>query len=96
MTTAVESKERVQEVKGFILRYAQIDRWNNNSASEFNDEAQTIIELVSKGAYGFASEIAQTVVKYNFRISEKQAYWIARVAVENDLTGNINYLFEEE
>jgi hypothetical protein len=96
MEALVDNKEKIQEVKSFLVRYAKIDRWNNNSSTEFNDEAQSIIEIVAKGNYGFASEIAQTVVKYNFSISEKQAYWISLTAVENEMLSNIDYLFEEE
>ena len=96
METLIDNKTKIQEVKSFLVRYAKIDRWNNNSASNFNDEAQSIIERIAIGDYGFASEIAQTVVKYNFSISEKQAYWVARTAVENEMLSNIDYLFEEE
>lgn len=89
---AVIDTQKIQKVKSFLLRYARIDRWNNNSASEFNDEAQSIIDRIAIKNYGFASEIAQTVVKYQFNISEKQAYWIAKVAVENNETSSIDYL----
>ena len=96
METLIDNKTKIQEVKSFLVRYAKIDRWNNNSASNFNDEAQSIIERIAIGDYGFASEIAQTVVKYNFSISEKQAYWVARKAVENEMLSNIDYLLKKK
>ena len=67
-----------------MLRYAKEDRWNNNSAYQagFNDDAQSVIDEVAKGNYGLASDIAKTVQKYNYNISEKQAYHIAKAAVE--------------
>jgi hypothetical protein len=91
METTINT-QTIQKVKSFIFRYARIDKWNNNSASSFNDEAQTIIDLVARGSYGFASDIAHTVVNSKFYISEKQAYWIAKIAVENNLASRIDYL----
>jgi len=74
----------LQTVKSALLRYAKADRWNRNTSYSmgFNDDAQTVIDLVAEGNYGFASDIATTVKKYNYSISEKQAYWIARTAIE--------------
>lgn len=89
----MNATEKIQAVKSFLLRYAKIDKWNNNSASSFNDEAETIISLVAKASLGFASDIASTVEKNHFSVSEKQAYWIAKAAVENDMTSRIDYLF---
>lgn len=82
----------IQKVKGALVAYAREDKWNKNTAYElgFNGDAQSVIEQVANSAFGFASEIAQTVVKYNFKISEKQAYWIAKAAVEN----NVSMLFD--
>lgn len=47
-------------------------------------EANTVVETIAAGDYGFASDIAKTVLANN-KISEKQAYWIARTAWENEI-----------
>ena len=47
METLIDNKTKIKEVKSFLVRYAKIDRWNNNSASNFNDEAQSIIERIA-------------------------------------------------
>ena len=79
----------VQDVKRGLLDYAKIDRWNrsNDYYWGFNDQAQTVIDRVAAGNFGFPSQVAQTVKKYNYRISEKQAYVIAKAAVDNDVAG---------
>lgn len=79
----------VQSVKSGLVRYAMADKRNRNSEYRlgFNDDAQSVVDNVAKGNYGFASQVAQTVQRYNYRISEKQAYVIARAAVENEVTG---------
>jgi len=89
MTTA----NKIQEVKVF-LGYAFSAGWNNNSSKGMADDAETIIGKVARreGA-GFAGDIANSVEKYK-KISEKQAYWIAKFVVENNLTDRIEYLFE--
>lgn len=76
--------EQIQKVKSALLSYAKTDRWNNNTVYHlgFNDEAQMVIDMVADGNFGFASEIATTVRKFKYSISEKQAYWIAKTAVE--------------
>ena len=83
----------VQDVKRGLLNYAQIDRWNrsNDYHLGFNDQAQTVIDRVAAGNFGFPSQVAQTVKKYNYRISEKQAYVIAKAAVDNEVTGLRGY-----
>lgn len=60
--------------------------------------ANNIVKAVKDGNFGFASEIAASVEKYG-RVSEKQAYWIARAAWENQLpvlfsdeNGNASYM----
>lgn len=58
-------------------------RWNNNASYHlgFHDDAQLVIDDVAKGR-SFASKVAQSVKQNNYRISEKQAYVIAKEAVE--------------
>jgi PhoPQ-activated pathogenicity-related protein len=51
------SNELTQKVKSFLLNYAFSYGWNNASRRELDDEAQTIIDLVARGNYGFASEM---------------------------------------
>lgn len=46
--------------------------------------AEQLVKAIAEGDYGFATEIANTVMKYG-RISEKQAYWVARTAWENEV-----------
>ncbi len=79
-------KYDVQSVKSGLLSYARVDRWNRASAynAGFNDEARFTLEAVSEAKLGFPSEVAASVLRYN-RISEKQAYVIAKAAVDNDL-----------
>lgn len=74
----------VQAVKRALLYYAQENRWLRNLDYElgFNGDAQAVIDDIAKKNLGFASQVAQTVKKYNYRISEKQAYIIARAAVD--------------
>ena len=89
MTTAT----KIQEVKIFLGR-AYSAGWNNASDSDFANMAETIIGRVAdKEESGFAGEIAKTVEKTK-RVSEKQAYWIAKFAVENNMTTKIDFLFE--
>lgn len=58
-------------------------RWNNNSQYNLGlqDDAQLVIDDIAKGD-SFAAKVAQSVKQYNYRISEKQAYVIAKEAVE--------------
>jgi hypothetical protein len=91
MTQTINNTELVNEVKNFIVKYSFIDRWNKNSQSELSDQAQGVIELVSMGGYGFASDVATSAAKYK-KVSEKQAYWIAKAAVENNLITRIQSL----
>lgn len=56
-----------------------IDIWEREQ-----HKANQIVTAVKDGNFGFASEIAATVAKYG-KISEKQAYWIARTAWEKEL-----------
>jgi hypothetical protein len=89
MTTS----EKIQTLKGFITRKAFSYNWNNASVREMADEAETVIALVAKHNLGFASEIATTVEKFK-KISEKQAYWIAKAAVEASLDSRVDFIYE--
>lgn len=84
--------EKIQKVKRMLLTYVNADRWNNNSQMELKDQMLSVVEDVRLANLGFVSDIAVTVGKYE-RCSEKQAYWIAKVAVENNLTSRIDYQF---
>lgn len=88
MTTQVN---QINETKSFLANYFNSYGFNTASKRELADEAATIIELVKIGNYGLATDIAKSVMTYN-KISEKQAYWIAKIAVENNLTSRINHL----
>lgn len=89
MTTS----EKIQKVKRMMVSYVNANRWNNNSQMELKDQLLSVVEDVRLANLGFASEIAATVVKYE-RCSEKQAYWVAKAAVENNITSRIDYQFE--
>jgi hypothetical protein len=89
----MEATQKIQEVKRMLVTYINADRWNNNSQMELRDQMLSVVEDVRLANLGFASEIAATVGKVE-RCSEKQAYWIAKVAVENNLTKRIDYQFE--
>lgn len=87
----IESK--IKEVK-FFLSYAFSCSYNTASNKDFDNMAQTIIGKVARNENsGFAGEIAATIEKTK-RVSEKQAYWIAKFIVENNLTCSIEFLFE--
>lgn len=81
----MNATEKIQVVKSALVRYAKVDKWNRNTEYNLgmNDDAQWLIDQVAEGNFGFASDIANTVKKYNYSVSEKQAYWIAKIAVEN-------------
>lgn len=86
--------DNLQQVKSSIMSYAQVNRWNRNAeyAAGFNDEAQWLIEEIADGNYGLATTIAKQAVgnpnwnKYGYRFSEKQAYVLAKTAIDNELT----------
>lgn len=76
-----------KDITGRLYRERQM----RETFYEFQDFANEVVAAVKAGNFGFASEIAATVEKTG-RISEKQAYWIARAAWENELP----YIFSEE
>lgn len=90
----------IQYVKSQLMFYSATDRRNQNTAYHmgFNDQAQQLIEQVAKGNYGFASQVAQTAVnspnwnQYGYKLSEKQAYIIAKAAVDNKLVSQTDHL----
>lgn len=94
--------EGVQYVKQALQSYSKTDKWNKNTAYNmgFNDDAQSLIEKVANGNYGFASQVAQTAVNSpnwnnsGYQLSEKQAYVIAKAAVENKLASQDKVIFD--
>jgi len=89
----METSQKIQILKKFILGYAFSYSWNAASRKELANEAETVIDLVAISGLGFASEIAATVAKYK-KISEKQAYWIAKAAVENNHDTRVAHFYE--
>lgn len=90
--TTVNNNNKIQVLKNFIVSNAFAYGWNTASKRELGDEAETIVDQVAKFTTGFASEIAQTVLKYK-KVSEKQAYWIAKAAVENNKDTRVEFLY---
>lgn len=90
------SAEAIQAVKQALMSYSATDRWNNNTAYSlgFNDQAQAAIQKLADGNYGFPSDVAKTVTGRNgwkdrgAKVSEKQAYHLAKGIVENGLVKN--------
>lgn len=80
----------VQTVKEALMQYANQDRWNKNTEYQmgFNADAMGVIEDIAKGDHGLATTIAKDLTsrpnwdKYGARLSEKQAYVLAKAAVE--------------
>lgn len=87
------TKETINDVSRALQRYSKVDRWNNNTAYNlgFNSDAQKVVERLSEGNYGIATDIAKRAVlnpnwnKYGYNFSDKQAYVIAKAALENKL-----------
>lgn len=95
--TPQQQKEHISQVKRMLENYTYFD--GRNKAFEhdmgWNDQAQVLVDNVADGNYGFASDVAKTVVSRKYRsISEKQAYVIARAAVENKVSGVNKGIFE--
>lgn len=80
----------VQTVKEALMQYANQDRWNKNTEYQmgFNADAMGVIEDIAKGDHGLATTIAKDLTsrpnwdKYGAKLSEKQAYVLAKAAVE--------------
>lgn len=88
-TTEMTEKEQINAVKSFLTSWAFNQRKYDQNASNLDDEAQTIIDLVRVNNLGFASDISGTVMKYK-KISEKQAFHIAKAAVKKNLHSRIS------
>ena len=86
------TEQKIQEVKRMMVVYINADRWNDNSKMAIKDQVLSVVSQVALANIGFASDIATTVDRTE-RCSEKQAYWIAKAAVENNLTSRIDYQF---
>lgn len=67
------------------------DREFYEEDNKTRSEAIAIVEAVAKGEDGALSEIAKAALKYH-RMTDAQAYWIARSAWENE----IDVIFSEE
>lgn len=62
--------------------YYNRERYERDHALQL--DANMVVDAIANGNYGKASDIAKTVQKYN-KVSEPQAYWIARAAWENEI-----------
>ena len=60
------------------------NRERYDKAYSMQKDSNAVVDAIAGGDFGKASDIAKTVLK-NKRISEPQAYWIARTAWENEL-----------
>ena len=80
-TAATLTINDVQTLKSQLVRYIGMDRWNNNSMMDMKEDCMTLVSQVMHNATGFAKDVATTVDKYE-KISEKQAYIIAKAACE--------------
>lgn len=79
--TALKARPSIdlQDVKWTLL---QLGNTIGQGSHGVAGEARSIVYYVATELNGFATDVAQTVLKYK-RISEKQAYVIARAYVEN-------------
>ena len=73
------------EVKPSYFKENMYNRQLKEMEEGFQFDCKRLVDAVANGNFGLATEIAQTVNKYN-RISEKQAYWIARAAWEGEIS----------
>lgn len=91
------STEHIQFVKESLISWSQ-STMNHNSdgvSQEFNSQVKDLMKEVGEGNYGVATSIAQ---RYNelgkrkhgnpMQLSEKQAYVVARAAVDNGLVSD--------
>ena len=84
-TPATLTVNDIQTLKAQLVRYIGMDRWNNNSMMDIKEVYLTLVDRVADAATGFAKDVATTVSRSE-RISEKQAYVIARAACELGLS----------
>lgn len=94
ITKGTAEYKQAQELANSIQKYAEVDRWNNNSFFEiaFNKLGAFIGQI--QKLEGFAAQIANTIDKtmnpYGRKVanvSSKQAWILAVAAVKN----NINF-----
>lgn len=83
-----DEKDVINEVKKSLMTYPSENRWNNSNDDRmgFIDITQHTVNQLADGNYGFASDVAKTVQKYRYKASEKQAYVMAKAAVENKIS----------
>lgn len=97
------SKVEVNDVKQGLMTYAREyqGRYGTLSPKDYNSDAQRVIDVVADGNFGFASQVATSVKNSGYRISEKQAYVIARATIENKVkqifnkNGQLNDIFKK-
>lgn len=77
-----EMKTIINDDKMQILKYAGLNEWNNNSKREQIRDARAMVDIVAEKGSGFGLEVAKTVQKYGYRVSEKQAYVISKTLQE--------------
>ena len=97
------SKVEVNDVKQGLYTYAREyqGRYGTLSPKDYNSDAQRVVDAVADGNYGFSSQVATSVRNSGYRISEKQAYVIAKSAVDNKVKqifnkkGQLNDIFKK-
>ena len=80
-------------VQSALQHYARVDAWNKSNEYRLgmNADAQALVEKLAQGDYGLASTIAKQAVerpgwnKYGASFSDKQAYVMAKAAVDNKI-----------
>ena len=81
--------EHIDMLKESIVSYSERTMYHNADgiSKGFHDDVAALVSEISKGDYGLATNIAKS---YNnggsrFQLSEKQAYVLAKAAVDNNL-----------
>lgn len=78
-------KANINDVARALSRYSRIKYLSRGSFQEdWQASARMLIDDVAAQNYGFASDVAKTVKKYGYKISEKQSFVIASAAVRNN------------
>ena len=81
----------IQAVKEVLLGFTSNSRTFKANHNDMAEMADTLVSRVAE-VTGFAGDVAKTVEKYG-KVSEKQAYIIARAAVENNRLGQYENFF---
>ena len=81
----------VADVKSFLVRRAFDNQTGFNFDAQMTVDALSVISAVSHMTGSFAANVAESVMSGK-RISEKQAFVIARAAVENNKLTSIQYI----